>query len=180
MVDQLARISVGCWIFCHFSIIRINPLSIFRIMHNSIRLLEDKRAQLLELTKKLSLSQYNKIPDGFNNNVIWNMGHTLAVAENYFYIRNGLSRPFHAISLAEYERGTKPDQPLDEYQVEQIRTLLSEPVPFSVENEYHPNKLNWPASNVISEMSINFVLFHDDYHYNAILSILSAMGVREP
>lgn len=146
-------------------------------MNDLLTLLEDKRARLLALTTNLSVEQYNSIPDGFNNNIIWNMGHTLAVAENYLYSKNGLPRPAHVISLAEYERGTRPILPLSAYQIDQIRTLLAEPVNFSVEIGDQQAKSNDAAVFMISEKSVNFVLFHDDYHYNSILAILSAMGV---
>ncbi|WP_205896842.1 DinB family protein, partial [Pseudomonas viridiflava] len=45
---------------------------------------------ILDLVKDLSIEQLNKIPDGFNNNIIWNIAHLTAAQQNLCYTRSGL------------------------------------------------------------------------------------------
>ncbi len=47
--------------------------------------LEEEKTLLLDRTKDLTVDQYNVVPPGFNNNIIWNMGHILVVSEDLLY-----------------------------------------------------------------------------------------------
>ena len=49
----------------------------------TIELLKETRPRLLELAEGLSAEEQLKIPAGFNNNILWNVGH-LAVTHRSF------------------------------------------------------------------------------------------------
>ena len=44
-------------------------------METSLRIFENNRNVYLRFLESFSLEQLNKIPQGFSNNIIWNIGH---------------------------------------------------------------------------------------------------------
>ena len=48
------------------------------------------REILLKVLDSHSLEQLNKIPEGFNNNIIWNVGHCVAAQQTLVYKLSGL------------------------------------------------------------------------------------------
>ncbi|MBK8700590.1 MAG: DinB family protein [Saprospiraceae bacterium] len=58
-------------------------------MHQEFNILQKNREAVVKLLADLSLDQLNAIPLGFNNNIIWNMGHMVVVQEMLTY---GLSK----------------------------------------------------------------------------------------
>ena len=134
-------------------------------MNRYLKLIENKRQKLLDLTKNLTVEQYNFIPNGFNNNIIWNMGHLLAVSERILYEESGLRPPVHAISLAMFNKGTKPDSVLKEEEIAYIRELMLESVRFLERSETIETGLNDRQPLEANIKLMEFVLFHEEYHY---------------
>ena len=58
-------------------------------MTKSIEIIKKPRLALFELIKDLSIEQLNQVPPGFNNNIIWNMGHLIAAQQGICYRRAG-------------------------------------------------------------------------------------------
>ena len=48
------------------------------------------REILLKILESHSLEQLNKIPQGFNNNIIWNIGHCVSSQQVLVYKLSGL------------------------------------------------------------------------------------------
>ena len=61
-------------------------------MTKQIEIIRKTRAYLLESLKDLSTEQFNQIPGGFNNNIIWNLGHMIATQQGICYIRAGITQ----------------------------------------------------------------------------------------
>ena len=59
-------------------------------MTKAIEIIKLPRVHLLDVVKDLSIEQLNHIPDGFNNNIIWNLAHIVATQQNICYKRAGL------------------------------------------------------------------------------------------
>ena len=49
------------------------------------------RSLLLNLANKYEHDQLNLIPTGFNNNLIWHLGHVIAVQDTLIYKSTGAS-----------------------------------------------------------------------------------------
>lgn len=61
--------------------------------------LKKLRFAILKTIEQLPTEQLNKVPDGFNNNIIWNVAHLIASQQNLCYIKAGqkaLSRIFRS------------------------------------------------------------------------------------
>ncbi|ETZ24073.1 DinB family protein [Pedobacter sp. V48] len=53
-------------------------------------ILRASRTRLLQLIEKSSCEILFKIPDGFNNNIIWQIGHCITSQQRHMYMRSGL------------------------------------------------------------------------------------------
>lgn len=82
------------------------------------------REILLQLIDHHSLEQLNKIPQGFNNNIIWNVGHCVAAQQTLVYKLSGLPTMVSEDFIAKYRKGTKPEGDVSEDEVNEIRTFL--------------------------------------------------------
>lgn len=67
-------------------------------MESTFRIWKTSRKLYLEYFDKYTLNQLNKVPDGFSNNLIWNIGHIVVAQQAY--ISNEL--------FELYKPGTKP------------------------------------------------------------------------
>lgn len=123
--------------------------------------LEEGRRWLLAETEALTAHQYNLIPEGSNNNIVWNMGHLLVTAETLLYGNAPTLRWADARIEAGYRKGSKPDGIVSEDDIRQIRNGLLESISAS--------KL---AASIeqsgIAEDWIRFLLFHEAMHYETI------------
>ena len=89
----------------------------FEINHTS-------RNTILKIIESHSLEELNKIPGGFSNNLIWNMGHIVVVQQMLVYKLSGLPMMISDEMVDKYKRGTKPEEPVLQAEVDEIKKLL--------------------------------------------------------
>ena len=58
----------------------------------------------------LTIEQLNKVPDGFNNNLVWNYAHIVASMQMLCYLRAGLPARLDEEFVHAYKIGTKPEK----------------------------------------------------------------------
>lgn len=93
-------------------------------MNKQIERVKKIRIFLLDVIKDLTPDQLNEIPAGFNNNIIWNLGHLVAAQQGISYARSGQPVFVPAKYMASYKTGTRPEHFVDAEEVEQIKLLL--------------------------------------------------------
>ncbi len=82
------------------------------------------REILLKILDNHSLKQLNKIPEGFNNNIIWNVAHCVAAQQTLVYKLSGLPTMVSEDFILKYRKGTKPEGDVSEEEVNEIRAFL--------------------------------------------------------
>lgn len=85
---------------------------------------QNSRNVLLNFLKNNSLEQLNTIPEGFSNNLIWNIGHIVVVQQLLVYNLSGLPMMVSDEMVAKYRRGSKPESPVSQDEVDKIKSLL--------------------------------------------------------
>lgn len=84
-----------------------------------------KNRQLLErFIKAHTLEELNAIPEGFNNNIIWNIGHSLATQQLLTYGLSGNTPEISMDFINRYKKGTKPEGDVSQEEVATIHTML--------------------------------------------------------
>ena len=74
--------------------------------------------------EKYTLEQLNKVPAGFNNNIIWNIGHIVVSQQMLVYLASG-NQPMISTDLIEhYKRGTRPERDVTQHEANEIKSLL--------------------------------------------------------
>ncbi len=68
------------------------------------------RSNFIRLLSGMSLEAVNHIPEGFNNNLIWNFGHIIATQQLLTYSLSGLEPKVGEEILAAFRKGTKPEK----------------------------------------------------------------------
>jgi len=79
---------------------------------------------LLNFLENYSLEQLNSVPEGYSNNLIWNIGHIVVVQQMLVYNLSGLPMLVSPEMVEKYKRGTKPEVSVSQEEVEQIKGLL--------------------------------------------------------
>ncbi|GAA6768384.1 DinB family protein [Flavobacterium sp. CGRL1] len=82
------------------------------------------REILLKILDNHSLEQLNKIPEGFNNNIIWNVAHCVAAQQTLVYKLSGLPTMVSEDFILKYRKGTKPEGNVSKEEVNEIRAFL--------------------------------------------------------
>jgi hypothetical protein len=83
------------------------------------------RQNVLRVLDGLSPEQLNQIPEGLNNNLIWNAGHLIATHELLTYGLSGERTPSGKEFINRYRKGTRPDGAIGTEQINLIREELS-------------------------------------------------------
>lgn len=147
-------------------------------MNFSLESLKSLRAFALQLTEGLSDEALNLIPDGFNNNIIWNLAHLVAAEQGVIYVRSGLPPTISADFVKTYTRGTKPESRVDAEGIARIKSMLSSTIP-ALEEDFARNAFiaykPWttPYGITISTIdeALQFLLFHEGLHCGYIMAL---------
>ena len=97
-------------------------------MKNHIDILKATRANILKAIEGISLEQLNLVPDGYNNNLIWNAGHVVVTQQRLCYAMSGLEIKLPEGIIAIYKKGAKPEKDVTQEEVDQIKAWLTESI----------------------------------------------------
>jgi len=129
-----------------------------------------------------SLSDLNKIPDGFSNNIIWNIAHVIATQQLLIYKLSGLPMLVSEDFTNKYRNKTKPEGNLTQEEVNEIKALLlstskktEADFQAGIFKEYHQYTVSYGTtlSNTIEAIAFNN--FHEAIHYGYILALKKAL-----
>lgn len=146
--------------------------------HNHDIIVQNRKA-LKKILNTLSIDQVNRVPAGFNNNILWNVGHTIVVQQMLTY---GLTENQMLISpqlLSEFRPGTKPQRTYDHDIIEEIKTLLfsthetlMEDAALGKFNEMRPfmTAIKFEITDIHS--AIAFDQYHEALHMGQIINLM--------
>jgi hypothetical protein len=150
-------------------------------MNNLIHQIKKFRIHLLGQIEGLSTEQLNHIPEGFNNNIIWNLGHLIAAQQNVCYIRSGLKTTVDDQYFTPYLSGSKPESPVAEQEIVTIKNLFITSIDrFQADYDKKIFQSYTPSAGILKvydievnniDRAIEYLLFHEGLHAGYILSI---------
>ena len=138
------------------------------------------RKYLMGMVNDFSLDQLNAIPEGYNNNLIWHMGHVVATQQLLTYRNADLDVLVDEDFISRYRTGTKPQGSVLQSEREQVLGFLNEHID-KLEHDYYAGAFkiyNSFASRTYQgltissiEEAIEFVLFHEGLHMGYVMSM---------
>jgi hypothetical protein len=108
-------------------------------MESAFKIWTKNRSIYLDLLEKYSLEQVNIIPTGFSNNLIWNIGHIVAVQQRLVYSCSGLPMNISDELLTRYKPGSKPSTTETQETVDLLKSLLISVIS-QTKNDYAQSK----------------------------------------
>lgn len=147
-------------------------------MQSTFKIWETNRKLHSGFLEKYSLDQLNKIPEGFSNNLIWNLGHIITTQQGLVYRLSGvpvhISKEFHN----KYKYGTAPTQPAKQADVDEIKTLLFSLVEQTKKDfedgkfiSFTENETHIGFHLASFEEAINFNNYHEAIHLGFMMNI---------
>ncbi|HRB71274.1 MAG: DinB family protein [Flavobacterium sp.] len=147
-------------------------------MKTSFEITRMNRRKLLDVLENNTLEQLNKVPEGFSNNLIWNIAHIVVVQQMLVYKLSGLPMQISDVMVDTYKRGTKPEADVTADEVETIKQLLTSTVD-QTEADYNAGifrdytDFTTMSGFVITnaQQAIEFNNYHEGIHVGIMMSI---------
>ncbi len=147
-------------------------------MHPQIETIRKTRTALLNLIQELSVEELNEIPAGFNNNIIWNVGHLVAAQHGVCYLRSGLKLPIDEKYFLPFKPETKPEHFVEAEDVDAIKKMLFSTLD-KLETDYQLNLfaeyIPWTTRYGVDlktiDDALNFLPFHEGMHLGYIMAM---------
>jgi len=140
------------------------------------------RKGFYSILKSTPKEELLKIPNGFNNNIWWNIAHIVSTQQALVYSLSGLELQMPLVLKDKFKKGTKPDGLATDEEIEQIKKLLFSTIETTIEdyekgvfsnyNEY-TTSANVTLKNVEDAIAFNF--FHEGLHMGAIFALQKAV-----
>ncbi|SEA15712.1 DinB family protein [Bizionia paragorgiae] len=140
------------------------------------------RALLKSILENYSLEDLNKVPDGFKNNLIWNIAHTVVTQQLLVYNLSGLPMNVSDDMVAKYKKGTKTEHVASQEEVDDIKSLLFSTVE-QMATDYNNQRFKTYTAYTVStnstlrnvEDAIAFNNFHEGIHLGYILALKKSL-----
>jgi hypothetical protein len=141
-------------------------------------ILTKTRAIVLYYIKELSLDQLHIIPDGFNNNIAWNIAHLVVTQQLLHYKLSGNDCLVSDELIAAYQKGTSPTVKFSQQAFDEVLELfqglpstLEEDFEAGIFKEYSAYKTSTGFVIDSMEKAIIFNNFHESLHLGVIMSL---------
>lgn len=147
-------------------------------METSFRILNNTREIFLNTIKVLSIEQLNFIPQGFNNNIIWNFGHVLVTQQILAYKLSGLGFNMPDELVNKYRNKTRPEEFITTEEYQQLNKFA-----LSINNEleadykkgqfsgFKPYQTSMGMNLDTIEAVISFLPVHEGMHIGYAMAL---------
>jgi len=103
-------------------------------MQSQLDILKATRNNYLKQLDGVSLEHLNTIPEGYNNNLIWNAAHAIVTQQLLCYAMSGVEVKLPKEIIALYRKGAKPAGFVSQAEVDQIKKWLTESIDWLAED----------------------------------------------
>jgi len=147
-------------------------------MDKSIVTIQEVRKLFLQVIESLTIEQINKVPQGFNNNIIWNFGHAISSQQNLCYKPAGLQFKIDEAVVLKFAKGTKPETFIDKAEVDFLKhqsAALIDQLIVDMNNNIFKNYkslttgFNVELTNV--DDAVKYITMHDGLHFGYAMAI---------
>ena len=129
-----------------------------------------------------SLEELNKVPEGFSNNLIWNIAHLVVTQQLLTYNLSGLPMLIDDKMVEKYKKGSKTEGNISQDEVDEIKRLLFSTIEKTKEDykkglfkNYNEYTVTTKSTLTNVEQAIEFNNFHEGIHLGYILAMKKAL-----
>ncbi len=140
------------------------------------------RGNVKSIMDDLSLEQLNYIPDGFKNNIIWNIGHILVTQQLLVYALSGNKMCFENDFIDAFRKGSKATN-VSQEEVELIKKNLFSSIE-QTSKDYEAGLFRqykeYPTSFGLSLQTIEDAILFNNIHEGVHLGYIMALRKNIP
>ena len=144
----------------------------------SIDTIQATRKLFLTLLESLSIDELNIVPQGFNNNIIWNFGHVIVSQQILCYKLAGLPLKIDDTFVSKYSKGTKPETFINDTELiflKQQAVSLIEELVVDLEKGVFTSYNNYTTSfnvelNSVKD-AVKFIAMHEGLHLGYAMAL---------
>lgn len=126
----------------------------------------------------LSDEQLNTIPEGFKNNIIWNLAHSICSTQSMCYGPSGNDIGIAKDLLAKYKNGTQPEASVSSEEINYWKELakssiakMEDDLSNDVFNNYHAWDLSKNNRVESVQDALSFSYFHEGIHLGYVMAM---------
>lgn len=151
-------------------------------MKELIEVTKTNRRLLANILDNHTLEQLNTVPQGFSNNLIWNIAHVIVTQQLLVYKLSELPLMVDDKMVEAYRKGTKVERNVTAEEVEKVKELLlttinqtGEDIETSIFEKYqeYPTSTGFVLKSVKDAISFNN--FHEGIHLGYILALRKSL-----
>ena len=147
-------------------------------MKTQFDILKKSRQLTLKAINGLTLDQIHTIPEGFKNNIAWNVAHLVVTQQLLQYKLSGLDCLVPDELIEAHRKGTTPTKNFTEEEFEEVTELLAG-LPDTLEEDFNEgifekyNAYETSTGFVLDsfETAVNFNNYHEGIHLGVILAL---------
>jgi hypothetical protein len=140
------------------------------------------RRNLHSILTKTQKEKLLKIPEGFNNNIFWNIAHTVVTQQILQYKFSGLQMRVPDELVTKFMKGTTPDGTATDEEIMMVADFLISTIEWLKEDydtDLFQNYQEYTTSARVTLKNIDdaiaFNLFHEGLHIGTIILLLRAV-----
>lgn len=152
----------------------------FKKMDQTFEITRISRKIVLQFLENHTLDQLNKIPDGYKNNLIWNIAHVVVTQQLLVYKFSGLPMMVSDELVQKYMKGSKPEHIVKQSEVDEIKSLLVKTIDQTKEdfnNKIFKSYQEYPTSTGFVIKSAEDAMVFNNFHEGLHIGIM--MGLRK-
>lgn len=147
-------------------------------MNWTFDILEKNRKLMVSFLENYSVEQLNEVPEGFNNNIIWNIAHLIATQQLLTYKLSGIPMRVNETFVEAYKKGTKTEAYVSVEEIAEIKELLFSSVEQTKEDyangvfkAYNAYTTSTGSTLTSFEDAMAFNNYHEGIHLGYILAM---------
>jgi hypothetical protein len=152
-------------------------------MHFTLKVLPNTRNFFKRYLETISLDDLNKIPEGFNNNIIWNIGHIVVTQQLLAYKLSSLPMMISDELIAKYRKDSKPEGYISKEEVDEIKVLLFSTIEKTIEDHnqnifknFHEYTVSTTGNTLTNiDEALQFIAFHEGMHLGYVMALVRAI-----
>lgn len=140
------------------------------------------RKGFYHILKSTPKEELLKIPNGFRNNIWWNIVHVVVTQQRLVYKLSGLPMCVSQEMTDKFKKGTIPDGHATDEEIELVKRLLFSTIEATIEDfesgifESY-NEYTTSAKVTLTNLSdaLSFNIFHEGLHLGTVFSLQKAL-----